>query len=125
MGIWGYVSSGNRGDRTLLELRWGSHISSLVAAGELGLLLLVAEIQASSLVVAGNSGFAGELPQRLRSPLKVPREICFSGFAARDAGLHWSHDEEAGVLLKLGWYLGFLVICGKVFLSSSLGVTHL
>ena len=86
---------------------------------------LAAEIWASSLVVAGNSGFAGELPQRLISPLKVPREICFSGFAACDAGLHWSHDEEAGVLLKLGWYLGFLVICGKVFLSSSLGVTHL
>ena len=98
-----------------LELQQRSQASFTVAA----------ETRASSLVVIGYSGFAGKLPQCLRPLLEVQQEICFSEFAARDAGLHWSHDEEAGVLLKLGWYLGFLVICGKVFLSSSLGVTHL
>ena len=39
MGISGFLLSGNRGVRTPLELRWGTCVSSLVAAGESGLLL--------------------------------------------------------------------------------------
>ena len=75
-----------------LELHQGSRASSQVAA----------ETRASSLVVAGNSEFSGELPQCLRPPLEVQQEICFSGFAAWDTGLYWSHGGEAGVLLELG-----------------------
>ena len=75
-----------------LELQQRSQASFTVAA----------ETRASSLVVIGYSGFAGKLPQCLRPPLEVQREICFSGFAAWDTGLYWSHGGEAGVLLELG-----------------------
>ena len=44
-----------------LELQQGSWASSHIAA----------ETRSSSLVVSGNSGFAGELPQFLRPPLEV------------------------------------------------------
>ena len=44
-----------------LEWQQGSQTSSQLAA----------EIWAFSPVVSGNSGFAGELPQHLRPPLKV------------------------------------------------------
>ena len=94
-----------------LELQQGSQSSFLVAA----------ETRASSLVVTGYSGFAGELPQHLRPLFEVQQELCFSGFAARDAGLHWSCGGEAEVLVKLGCYSGFLVTCGGVSCQVLLG----
>ena len=48
-----------------LELLQGSRTSSRVAA----------ETQGSSLVVAGNLGLDGELPQRLRAPFEVEQEL--------------------------------------------------
>lgn len=99
----------------LLELQQGSRASPQVAA----------ETQVSSLVLAGNSGFAGELPERLRPPLKVQREICFSGFAAQDTGLHWSRGGEARVLLELGWYSGFLATCSCCPVEFSWGDSSL
>ena len=94
-----------------LELQQRSQASFTVAA----------ETRASSLVVIGYSGFAGKLPQCLRPLLEVQQEICFSEFAARDAGLHWSRDGEAEVLIKLGCYSGFLVTCGGVSCQVLLG----
>jgi len=82
---------------------------------------VAAETRASSLVVTGYSRFAGELPQCLRPLLEVQQEICFSEFAARDAGLHWSCGGEAEVLVKFGCYSGFLVTCGGVFCQVLLG----
>lgn len=93
-----------------LELQQGSQSSFPVAA----------ETRASSLVVTGYSGFAGELPQHLRPLFEVQQELCFSGFAARDAGLHWSRGGEAGVL-ELGCYSGFLETCGGVSCQVLLG----
>ena len=121
MGIWGYLLSGNREVRTPLELWQGNRVSPRVASGESGLLSGCSR----------NSGFFssgcwkfrvfGELPQCLRHPLEVQREICFSGFTARDAVLHRSHGREAGVLPELGWYSGFLATCGGVSCLVLLG----
>ena len=72
-------------------------------------------------MVAGYSGFSGELPQCLGPLLEVQQEICFSGFAARDAGLHWHHGGKAGVLVKLGCYSGFLATCSGVSCQVFLG----
>ena len=75
MGIWGYLLNSNRGVKTPFKLRWESHVSSRVAAGEFGLLQVAAEMWGSSLVVSGNSVLSGELPQRWRAPFEVQQEI--------------------------------------------------
>ena len=55
MGISGFLSSGNRGVRTPLELRWGTSVSSRVAAGESGLLLSCSRNGVSSRVATEDS----------------------------------------------------------------------
>ena len=56
--------------------------------------------------------FPREFPQGAESSThSAVRNQCSSGFASWDAGLPWSHGEEVGVLLELGWYAGFLVTC--------------
>ena len=40
------------------------------------------------------------------------RNQCSSAFATPDAGFHWSRGVDIRVLLKLGWYSGFLATCG-------------
>ena len=74
-GIWGYFLNHNRGVKTPLKLRWESRVSSRVAAGELGLLQVSAEMWGSSLVVAGNSRLSEELPQHWRAPFEVQQDI--------------------------------------------------
>ena len=82
-----------------LELQLGSWASSGVAA----------ETRGSSLV-AGSSRFPRELPQGTEiSSRCAARNQSSSGFAAQDAGFHWIHGTEVRVLLKFGWYSGFLV----------------
>lgn len=73
-------------------------------------------------MVTGYSGFAGELPQHLRPLFEVQQELCFSGFAARDAGLHWgsggSWGSRAWLLLRvpgdLWWELSCQVLLGRL-----------
>ena len=95
-----------------LELQQGSRASSQVEA----------KPQGSSLVVAGNSGFLQELQQGTESSSQsAVINQCSSGFAARDAGLHWSCGRDVGVLLELGWYSGFLVTCSGASYRVLLG----
>ena len=95
-----------------LELQQGSRASSRVTA----------KTQGSSLVVAGNSGFPQELQQGTESSSQsAVINQCSSGFAAQDAVLHWSCGGSVGVLLKLGWYLGFLVTCSGTSCRVLLG----
>ena len=111
MGIWEYLSSGNMGVRTPLELRWGSCVSSRIAEGFWASSRVTEQTRGSSLVVAGNSVFLREFPQVTGSSSQsAVRNQCSSGFAVWDAGWPWSSGEEVGVLLELGWYSGFLVI---------------
>ena len=49
------------------------------------------------------------------------RNQCSSGFAARDAGLQWSHGRDVGVLLELGCYSGFLTTWGGATCQVFLG----
>ena len=103
MGIWGYLSNSNRGVKTPLELRWGSRVSSQVAAGELGLLSSCSRNSGFFSVFAGNLGLDGELPQRLRIPFEVQQEISVS--------MDFQHgmQDSTGVLSrKLGLYLSLV-----------------
>ena len=113
MGIWGYLSSGKRGVRTPLELRLGSRVSSRVSAQESGLLSNCRR----------NSGFFSSCSWKHRVYWRVvegtqssspgaARNQCSSAFATPDAGFYWSHGVDVRVLLKLGWYSGFLATCG-------------
>ena len=106
MGIWGYLLNSNRGVKTPFKLRWESHVSSRVAAGEFGLLQVAAEMWGSSLVVSGNSVLSGELPQRWRAPFEVQQEI------------NVPMDLQHGMQDCLG------VVARKLGFSSSLVGTH-
>lgn len=74
MGIWGYVLRGNRGVRTL-ELRWGSHVSSQFAAGELGLLELQQKPGVLLWLLLETQDFLESCHRGLRAPLELQQEI--------------------------------------------------
>ena len=97
-----------------LELQQGSWTSSQVAA----------ETQASSLLVAGNSGFAGELPQHLKPPLE-----CSKKSVSLDLQ-HGVQDCTGVVVGKTGFSSSLVGTWGSWrlavgALSSSLGETRL
>ena len=66
--------------------------------------------------------FPREFPQVTGSSSRsAVRNECSSEFAAWDAGWPWSSGEEVRILLKLGWYSGFLVICSGTSCRVLLG----
>ena len=93
-----------------LELQQGSWTSSQVAA----------ETQASSLLVAGDSGFAGELPQHLKPPLECSKKSVSLDLqhGMQDCTGSWG-SPRAWLLLRVPGDLQWGV------LPSSLGKTRL